>query len=210
MVGLDVSTAALAHAHQLVAASSSPEGVCFTAGDMHRLPLADDSFDLVWSCDCVGYPACNLLPLLHEIVRVCRPGAVVALLSYTSQVLLPGYTMLEARLNAPSAAYASFLDEQDPESHFLRAGRWFPEAGISDVRCRTFLGEVHAPLTPAQRDAMLLLFEMLWGAAKSSLSDADRLAYDRLCRGDSPDCILDLPDYYGLFTYTMFDGIVRK
>ncbi|GAI17957.1 unnamed protein product, partial [marine sediment metagenome] len=34
----------------------------------------------------------------------------------------------------------------------------------------------------------------------------DLVEFQRLCLSDSPDFILNLPDYYALFTYTMFWG----
>jgi len=210
IVGMDISWELLAYARGLAAQASDRGCVSFSAGDMYRLPFANNSFDLVWSADCVGYPAAELLPLLREITRVSRRGAILALLSYTSQTLLPGYSMLEARLNAGASAYSAYLEGADPEAHFLRAGRWLPEAGISDVRCRTFVADVQAPLNNLQREGLILLFDMLWGADQDSLSESDRLAYKRLCLADSPDCILDLPEYYGMFTYTMFDGRVDK
>jgi SAM-dependent methyltransferase len=210
IVGLDISHELLAYAARLAARPARGECVFFSAGDMGRLPFADDTFDLVWSADCVGYPASNLLPLLREIARVSRRGGIVALLSYTSQTLLPGYAMLEARLNAGASAYAPYLDAADPDAHFLRAGRWFPEAGILDLRCRTFVADVQAPLNEAQREGLILLFDMLWGGNQGGLSESDRAAFSRLCLADSPDCILDLPAYYGMFTYTMFYGRVDK
>ena len=45
---------------------------------------------------------------------------------------------------------------------------------------------------------------------KSELSKEDRKEYRRLCLPDSPDFILNIPDYYAFFTYTMFRGKVKK
>jgi demethylmenaquinone methyltransferase/2-methoxy-6-polyprenyl-1,4-benzoquinol methylase len=51
---------------------------------------------------------------------------------------------------------------------------------------------------------------MRWPGAESELSPEDRAAYERLCLPDSPEFILDHPDYYAFFTYTMFSGRVTK
>lgn len=40
------------------------------------------------------------------------------------------------------------------------------------------------------------------------LLEEDRLEYQRLCREESPDFILNFPEYYGFFTYTLFWGSV--
>jgi demethylmenaquinone methyltransferase/2-methoxy-6-polyprenyl-1,4-benzoquinol methylase len=210
VVGLDISPGLLAYARDRVQSSAFAERISFKEGNMKGLPFDDDSFDWAWSADCAGYPCGDLLPALKEMRRVVRPGGAVAILGWSSQQLLPGYAMLEARLNATCSAYAPILEGASPEAHFLRALRWFPEAGIAEPVSRTFVGEVRAPLGPELRAALAALFEMLWGEAQPGVSDADRLEYERLCKAQSQDFILDLPEYYGFFTYTMFSGKVLK
>ena len=209
VVGLDISPDVLACARQRVNGSPFEGRVSFREGDMRRLPFDAASFDWAWSADCVGYPAGELLPALREIARVVRPGGRAALLGWTAQQLLPGHALLESRLNASCSAYAPYLAENAPETHFLRSLRWFPEAGILQPTARTFIGEVQAPITLAVRTALASLFEMLWGAAGQE-SAADRREYERLCRPESPDFILDVPEYYAFFTYTMLSGIVTR
>jgi len=53
---------------------------------------------------------------------------------------------------------------------------------------------------------MLSLFEMRWEGAQSELSAEDWAEYQRLCQPESPDFILDSPDYYAFFTYSLFYG----
>ena len=177
---------------------------------MHRLPFPNDSFDWVWSADCVGYPSGDLLTALKEIVRVVRPGGRVAILAWTSQQLLPGYPLLEAQLNATCSAYAPLLRGTDPASHFMRALRSFSEVGLVDAKAQTFIGEVQAPLTAEYRIALTSLIEMLWSVSPEA-PEADRLDdRQRLYRANSPDFILNLPEYYAFFTYTLFSGTVAK
>jgi demethylmenaquinone methyltransferase/2-methoxy-6-polyprenyl-1,4-benzoquinol methylase len=116
--------------------------------------------------------------------------------------------MLEARLNAACSAYASIYEGKRPESHFNRALSWFPEAGLEEPIARTFVGDVRAPLSRDLRIALASLFEMLWGEPQPTVSSAEWSEYQRLCRPESPDFILDLPGYYAFFTYTMFKGRV--
>jgi ubiquinone/menaquinone biosynthesis C-methylase UbiE len=208
VIGLDISRPVLAYARGKVAEPSCADHICFNQGDMKRLPYRDDAFDWAWSVDCVGYPSGNLLPVLKEIRRVVRPGGSVSLLAWSSQQLLPGHAKLEARLNATSSAYAPFLEGVPPLDHFQRALHWYAEAGMVHATCTTFLGQVQAPLTPEVREALVLLFEMLWGEPSPEASEADIEAYQRLCSPTSPECILDVPGYYAFFTYTMFTGEV--
>jgi demethylmenaquinone methyltransferase/2-methoxy-6-polyprenyl-1,4-benzoquinol methylase len=49
----------------------------------------------------------------------------------------------------------------------------------------------------------------LWNVPAEA-PEADRLEYQRLCRAASPDFILNLPEYYAFFTYTVFTGTVVK
>jgi demethylmenaquinone methyltransferase/2-methoxy-6-polyprenyl-1,4-benzoquinol methylase len=210
VTGLDISAELLTYARDRIKSLAGADRIAFKEGDMLNLPFPDDSFDWVWSADCVGYPAGDLLPVLKEITRVVRPGGTVAILAWTSQQLLPGYAMLEARLNATCSAYAPFLQNKNPESHFQRALRWFPKAGITEAVARTFVGDIQAPLSAECRIALTSLFEMLWAGAQPTASEADNLEYRRLCRAESPDCILNLPEYYAFFTYTLFAGRVSK
>jgi ubiquinone/menaquinone biosynthesis C-methylase UbiE len=210
VIGLDISQDLLDYAHTTVARSQNDDRIRFAAGDMRLLPSADDTFDLCWSADCLGYPAADHLPLLREAVRVARRDAAIAVLGWSSQTLLPGHTMLEARLNATSSAYEAYLSQSDPEQHFMRLGAGLAAAGLRDIRCQTFIGEAAAPLDNDQRLALLALFEMLWGSALGRASDVDQQAYARLCRPESPDCVLKLQDYIAFFTYTAFTGTVWK
>jgi hypothetical protein len=50
------------------------------------------------------------------------------------------------------------------------------------------------------------LFDMRWPDVASELTSDDFAEFQRLCLPDSPDFILNLPDYYALFTYSMFIG----
>lgn len=85
---------------------------------------------------------------------------------------------------------------------------WFREAGLENACARTLVGECSAPLTRDHRHALTSLFEMLWGEPQPGASEADLADYERLCRPESPDFILNRPDYYAFFTYTLFRGFV--
>jgi len=208
VTGLDLSPVFLGRAVKIVKHSPLGAQISLLAGDRSRLPFADNSFDWVWSADCVGYPAGEGSALLTELSRVTRPGGQVAVLGWSSQQLLPGYSRREAYLNAHCARVAFFLEGTKPEDHFLRGLEWFRAAGLRDVSARTFIGQVTSPLESGIRRAMTALFGMLWGASLQSASPEDREAYQRLCSPGSPDFILDISQYYGFFTYSMFQGRV--
>ena len=210
VTGLDIMPELLACGDDLAAKAGLSERVTFRPGDVNCLPFDDNTFDWAWSADCVGYPAGELAPLLQELLRVVRPGGSVILLGWSSQQLLPGYPLLEARLNATCSGYIPFLKDKNPEINFMRALTAFRTAGLEEVQAKTFVGEVQAPLHQGQRTALTALFQMLWGAPQSEACMKDWAAYKRLCTPDSPAFILDIPDYYGFFTCSMFRGRVPK
>jgi demethylmenaquinone methyltransferase/2-methoxy-6-polyprenyl-1,4-benzoquinol methylase len=206
--GLDILPELLAYAAHLAGQRGFAGRVIFHQGDVGRLPFADDTFDWVWSADCIGYSAGDLQPVLAELVRVVKPGGRVILLGWSSQQILPGYPLLEARLNATCSAYLPFLAGKPPEQHFLRALPGFRQAGLEAVTAQTVVGSIQSPLTQEERTALTSLFDMLWGQPQPAGSPEDREAYQRLCQPGSAGFILDLPDYYGFFTYTLFQGSV--
>jgi demethylmenaquinone methyltransferase/2-methoxy-6-polyprenyl-1,4-benzoquinol methylase len=143
---------------------------------------------------------------LKDLTRVVKPGGIMAIGAWSSENLLPGYPLLEARLAATTAGLAPFVSGQKPERHFLRALGWFRELGMRELRSKAFAGSVCAPLSYEMRQAMVALFDMRWPGVTAELLPEDLAEYRRLCLPDSPDFILDVPDYYAFFTYTMFWG----
>lgn len=207
IVGIDLCEDLLKYAQKR--AAMCPQ-VVFRKGDMNAILSVDNAFDWAWSMDCAGYSPGDAVYLLKEIARVVKPGGRIFILAWSSQQLLPGYPGLEARLNTTSTGIAPFTNGQSPETHFLRALSWFKRTGIKEYTAQTFVGNIQAPLSEEKRNALISLFEMRWGIPKSELSENDHIKFQRLCHPNSPDFILDCPDYYGFFTYTMFHGKVAE
>ncbi|KPJ59234.1 MAG: methyltransferase type 11 [Latescibacteria bacterium DG_63] len=210
VTGLDISRGLLARAEGIVKAAGLSEQILFQEGDVRELPFDENTFDWAWSSNCVGYAPMEPVPLVKELARVVRPGGQVAVFAWSSEQLLPGYPLLEARLKATSSGIAPFSEGKNPRSHFLRALSWLSDVGLGECEARTFTGDVQAPLSDALREAMTALFKMRWVGVQSELSDEDRAEYERLCQPESPDFILNAPDYYGFFTCSLFCGKVTK
>jgi demethylmenaquinone methyltransferase/2-methoxy-6-polyprenyl-1,4-benzoquinol methylase len=210
IIGLDLSPEFLDHAEEMVRKAGLSERISFREGDVNKLPFDDDTFDWAWSVDCVGYAPIEPLPLVRELARVVKPGGSVAILAWSSEKLLPGHPLLEARLNATSAGMAPFVKGKKPESHFLRALGWFRDAGLEEPTARTFAGNAYAPLTDDIRSALIALFQMRWPGVESELTQEDWAEHQRLCLPESTDFILNHPDYYAFFTYSMFHGKVAR
>ena len=208
ITGLDLSPELLGYAREIVSKASLSQRIAFEEGDVRELPFDNGSFDWAWSANCVGYAPLEPLPLLKELVRVVKPGGSVAILAWSSQTLLPGYPALEARLNGTSAGIAPFVKGKRAELHFLSGMGWFREAGLENVTAHTFIGQAYAPLSDDLRRALIALLEMRWPGVGPELSLEDQAEYQRLCLPSSPDFILNRPDYYTFFTYSMFVGRV--
>jgi ubiquinone/menaquinone biosynthesis C-methylase UbiE len=207
ITGLDISAEFLLQAKEIAAKSGLSRRISFQEGDMNKLPFDDDTFDWLWSSDCAGYPTSEEpLSLLKELARVVKPGGSVAILAWSSQQMLPGYPLLEARLNATCSALIPCVKGKRPQSNFVRALGWFRQAGFEESKARTFAGDVYAPLNEDIRTALITFFNMLWGEPQQGVSEEDWAEYQRLCQPESPDFILNLPDYHAFFTYSMFWG----
>ena len=208
IIGLDTTKEFLAEARSLASKSDLVERISFKEGDITKLPFNDNTFDWACSMDVVGCVPIDPVLLLRELARVVKPGGIVFILIWSSQMLLPGYPILEARLNATSSGIAPFETSMKPELHIMRALGWFCRAGLIEPAARTFVRDICPPLSSEMRNALTELFQMRWREVDLELSSEDRVEYQRLCSADSPDFILNVPEYYAFFTYSLFFGRV--
>jgi ubiquinone/menaquinone biosynthesis C-methylase UbiE len=112
VTGLDISGELLSIARQRVHDDGLENRVRLVQGDVNNLPFAEESIDCVVSVDCVGYPfALQPVALLQELGRVVVPGGAVAIMGWSHQQLLPGYPLLESRLNTASSLVGPFHPE---------------------------------------------------------------------------------------------------
>lgn len=209
VTGVDVSSEFLNCGWGIVKEAGLSERISFLKGNIANLPFDNNTFDWAWSTDCVGYGPWESLPLLKELARVVKPNGIVAISAWSSENLLPGYPRLEASLRATSAGIAPFVHGNKPETHFLRMLSYFRKIGLKEPRAKVFADSFHAPLSSEIRNALVSIFDMRWPDVEPELSPDDLTEFRRLCLSDSPDFILNLPDYYTFFTYTLFWGKVQ-
>lgn len=209
ITGLDISSEFINYAEELVKRSGMQGQISFQQGSVCEIPFQEDAFDWAWSSHCVGYAA-SIEPLsaLKELVRVVKPGGFVAIIAWSSEQLLPGYPLLEAHLNATSSGIAPFLEGKPPGLHFTRALGWFQKVGLEGNKAQAFAGGAYAPLRDDLCDALKSLITMRWSGVESELTQEDWFEYQRLCSPESPEFVLNAPDYYAFFTCTMFWGKV--
>lgn len=211
VTGFDLTPEFLSHAKGVAGKAGLTDRITFEQCDVKKLPFDDNSFDWLWSADCVGCAPTLAWPdVLGELARVIRPGGTMAVLAWSHQMLLPGFHLEEAKLNVAFSKMYVSLGRNRPELDFMRGLDYFRDTGFEKVEGRSFAGSVQAPLSREIREALIIFFDMLWGDSLSFMTDEDRAVYERLCRSGSPDFILDLSDYYAFFTCTMFCGRVGR
>jgi SAM-dependent methyltransferase len=209
VTGLDISPGFLDFARKTAQQSGMSERLDFQQGDMLDLPFEDNTFDWVWCKDSL-WPGRGKDPVvgLKEFARVVRPGGIIAVLYWSSQMLLPGYPELEARLMVAFTETTPYLKGVRPDRHFLRALGWMQSVGLQDIGVRTFAADAHAPLTPEIREAIDSCLQMFFGNLEPHVSKEDWALFQELCNPESDETLLKRPDYYCFLNYSMFYGRV--
>jgi demethylmenaquinone methyltransferase / 2-methoxy-6-polyprenyl-1,4-benzoquinol methylase len=209
VTGLDISPGMISRARRNVAGCGLLDSISLVEGDVNSLPFKESEFDCLFSVDCVGYPySANPVTLLRELKRFVRPGGIIALLGWSYQQLLPGYPLLESRLNTASSLLVPCHAEINPENRFLRASGWFQQAGFVETSSKSYAGDICAPLSDEEKEAIRAFFEMLWVNAREVVSEDEWQLYQLICKPGSREFLLDSADYYGSFVYTCFAGQV--
>ncbi len=213
IAGVDFSEDNIVYARRLLLQRGNPASVIFEKGDINKLDFDDNSFDLVWCCDGIwpgpketGCPAEEPYGILKDMARITKSGGKIAVLFWSGQKLLPGYPLIEAGLNNTRAA--SFPVPAEPDLHFMRTPLWLRKAGLKNIHSKTFAVDVKGPLSPKQKDTLLLYFNMFWGQAKTEVPDELWTRFKSVADIRAVDCILNREDYAGFITYTMFTGEV--
>lgn len=111
-------------------------------------------------------------------------GGKLAILAWSSECLLPGHPLLEARLRTTTPGLAPASAGMAPSRHFLRALGWLRELGLGDPGAHVFSGSVHAPLSDEQLKALESLFDMRWPGAEAELEESELCQLQQAYGGD--------------------------
>jgi ubiquinone/menaquinone biosynthesis C-methylase UbiE len=209
LTGLDYSAKLIKHAQN----QPHQENLKFQLGDVNHLDFSPNSFDWIWSMDTIwsgpeeyGCPARDPNEILSRLYQILKPGGRIYLLFWTSQKFLPGYPLLEARLNATASANAPFAETFPPFTHVMNGKKWLRNTKFEHVEAETYIGDVSGTLNENDKKALTILFHMLWGNTRNNVSKEDWQTFNQLCSQDSESFLLNQPDYYGFYTYSLFKG----
>lgn len=208
VVGIDRVPERLDAARQLVGTALEPGRLELRQGDGTAIAAADHSFDWVWCADVLHHIDDPVLAL-KEFSRVLRPGG--RLIIKESQVLqalfLPGHIELERQLQRAEMQFSrAEAGTRSFQERRQRTCASMLEAGLSDVQLRTYVVERQAPLDAVSRGYIQqVVFERNWGPRIRGLVDTrDWEQRTILCEATSPHAILNRPDYYCIYPFTMF------
>ncbi len=80
------------------------------------------------------------------------------------------------------------------------------KADLKNISVKTFTGDIAAPLSENDQNAVNILVKMLWGACESEVAEKERKDFKSLSDPNSDRYLLNGQHYYGFYTYTLFVG----
>ena len=175
-----------------------------------ELPFEDDAFDAVWCANVSQYLTEEELDRsLREFVRVTRPGGLIAIKETAA-----AFSTFEPAPPAAKRLFAAAAARQGGPSAdgALRSWRlhgFLERARLSNVRQRTMLAELRAPLTDLERLGMsksLAMHAEL--AAGLELPTEYRDFWEQQRDPDGPDSILNDSEFYFAEGLTLAVGAV--
>jgi SAM-dependent methyltransferase len=208
VVGIDRVAERIEAAQSTVGHAIAPGRLAFRQGDGMAVDEADQAFDWVWCAD-VLHHIDDPVQALKEFRRLVRPGGQIIIKE--SQVLqalfLPGHLELERQLQRAEIQFQrSEAGAQSFQERRQRTRVSMFEAGLQDVRVRTYLVERQTPLDDVSRAYIQhTVFERNWGVRiRGFLDTRDWQQRTALCESGSPQAILARPDYYCIYPFSMF------
>jgi ubiquinone/menaquinone biosynthesis C-methylase UbiE len=162
---------------------------------IEALPFADDSFDLCW-CAQSFYSLPDPQAALRQMLRVIRPGGVVAVLEADTlhNILLPW--PVEVELAMRIAEFTALSGETRPRKFYVarQLRHVFHQAGLESVKAHTFIADRAAPLGEDERIYLGEYVEKLANSVMPHLEGAMRGRVQTLTDPASAGFILNDPE----------------
>lgn len=207
VIGIDSSAPHVARAQQLALERGLGDAVSVAVADLRaELPIAPESCDAVWIAD-VLYPDTvgDCAAVVSRLAGALKPGGLLAIFygNWLRPLYLPGYARLEHLICA--ARELAYVRERPWQGrlHPERALAWLAKAGLA-ARGVRMLPVLHTQPLPAEVRRYITTAilgghyaEAVAAAGnEAGITPADADLWGRLADPDSPEFILDQPDYY--------------
>lgn len=193
VVAIDLDRAWL----QLAAANSTDRrGFELLQGDVERLPLPDDFFDVVWCAQSL-YSLPRTQAALAEMARVARPGGIVAILENDTlhHILLPWPIDLELKVR--QAELAAFRKESPDATKYYIGRQLTPmlyRCGLTHVVERAKVTTRQPPLDPNDVKFLTEYLRNLRERVSRHLPATTRKQLEILASPQSDQYLLSRPD----------------
>lgn len=211
VIGVDSSLPHVERARRLLRECGLQDAVTVAVADLcGDLPVAAGSCAAAWAAD-VLYPDTVGDPgaVVARLARALKPGGVLGIFygNWLRPLYLPGYARLEHLICAArEAVYAREHAWQGPP-HPERPLGWVERAGL-DVRGLSLFPVVHRqPLPNLVRRYIATAIlgghyarAVVAGGEAIGMTTEDAALWQRLSDPDSPEYVLDQPDYYCAMT----------
>jgi SAM-dependent methyltransferase len=206
LVALDWSASHLRAAEEFITSNALQERIQLAHTDLTgALPYPNDSFDGVWSADVISPDDFGNIPrVVSELFRVLKPCGFLALFygNWLRQHLLPGHSRLEHLVSIAKELTYARERAWEGHNHPECAQRWLRESGCDPTMLQFLPVTYHQPL-PADVRRFLTHYSLgqFYNQAieefgtRLGFDAADRVLWRSLSDPESPDFILDQPDY---------------
>ncbi|MFO0958114.1 MAG: class I SAM-dependent methyltransferase [Isosphaeraceae bacterium] len=168
---------------------------------IENLPFRDGTFDLCWCAQSL-YSLPDPVQALSQLVRVTKPGGIVAILECDTlhHLILPW--PIDVELTVRAAELAALAEESD-KPHKFYVGRdlrsVFRRSGLVDFSLRTFAHDRAAPLGADERRYLQEHLKRLSERVGRHMSEPSRRRFERLADPGSSDFLVDGPDLVATF-----------
>ncbi len=208
-LGIDLSTKHLAHVRHL---NSPPElALGFSQADMTQLPLAADSFDLIWSSNAINHLHQPVDCLRALSASLCSKGwLVLGQSAFLPEMFFAWDARLEKEVMLACRQY--YRDKYGLTELETTAARnllgWMKQAGLYNVRVKTVIIERTTPLTNEEVTYFVEgFFKGYWDyRVQPYLTEDDWQTLQSLCDPHSADFCLHRPDFHHIQTFTVVMG----
>ena len=208
VVAIEPEAEKVAAARRYIADAVTAPRLEFRVGDGTKIDAPDASFDWLW-CGDVLHHIDERATALREFARVVRPGGAIVVKE--SQVMpavfLPGYPALERKLQTAEMEFhreeahgVSFQERRQETPTALR------ETGLVGAAMRLYPVLHAAPLDAAAHAYIQdVIFDRNWGERIRTRLDAETWRQrSLLCDAGSPSALLNRPDYYCMYSFTVW------